>query len=151
MRVLWWASAMLAAALDTTHDEAFLFLSRCASGSLLEAAANAMDLRHMEAFPWSNAWMVLFCLLGHVSPGSTAWPLRLIFSLLAMAAAMPLACMAGGLAISWLPLAWPAALRVATWCLAMLGTCAAFMRIVHAVFSSFSAARHVAPHSSSIH
>lgn len=155
MRVLWWVSAVLAATLDATRDQALLFLSRCASGPLLETAMSAMDWQHVEAFPWSSAWMVIACVLGHSaavsSSGLGAWLRRLFFGLLAMVAAMPLACMAGGFVVSLLPPAWPSALHAAAWSLSMLGACAVFMRIAHGVSSSFSAPRHAAPHSSPIH
>ncbi|WP_028604686.1 hypothetical protein [Ottowia thiooxydans] len=153
MRVVWWVSAAIAAALDSTRDEAILFLSRCASGSLMDAALSSMDLQHITAFPWSNGWMLLFCIFGHTAgmQSTGVRPQRWIFRLAAMAAVMPLACMASAVAVSALPLAWPAGWRVAAWCLAMVGTCAALMHLVHFFPTRFSAARRAAPHSSPVH
>ena len=153
MRLVWWAGAAAAAALDSTRDEAILFLSRCASGSLWDAAVSTLDWQHITAFPWSNTWMVLFCLFGHsaLAKSSGLRPPLWVFRVVAMAVTMPLACMASAALVSVLPLGWPSALRVSAWCLSMLAGCGALMHLVHILPQRLSSARRVAPQSSPIH
>lgn len=136
MCFLWWAGAALAVILDAGRADAALFLSRCMSGSLSDAATRALDMRHVLAFPWTNAWMLAFCVLPHAGAGTStpgtrmeAWARQLVVRLLAMAAAMPLACMAGWLATSALLFAWPPAPGAMAWGSAMLGACAALIHV----------------------
>ncbi|MBH1964038.1 MAG: hypothetical protein I8H77_06865 [Comamonadaceae bacterium] len=153
MRLVWWAGAAVAAALDSTRDEAILFLSRCASGSLWDAAMSTLDWQHITAFPWSNTWMLMFCLFGHSrsEQSSGQGPQLWVFRVAAMAVTMPLACMASAALVLALPLTWPAGLRVSAWCLAMLASCAALMYLVHIFPQRISSARRAAPRSFPIH
>ncbi|WP_354442518.1 hypothetical protein [Ottowia thiooxydans] len=114
---------------------------------------STMDLQHITAFPWSNAWMLMFCLFGHSSLAQgQAWrPQLWAFRVAAMAVTMPLACMASAALVSLLPLAWPSGLRVSVWCLSMLAGCGALMHLAHTLPTRISAARRLAPRSFTIH
>ncbi|WP_415163162.1 hypothetical protein [Ottowia sp.] len=115
-------------ALDADHPQAVMALSQCISGSPADAAVHALSVAHVQALPWTAAWMLAGCLPASSCTTLHSWLDRLGLHLLLMCAAMPLACAAGWLAARALPVSWPPVQAVVAWAGVMLLACAAQMR-----------------------
>ncbi len=125
------AAAVLALALDAGGASAARLVSECTAGGMADAAARAFDARHLQAFAFSTLWMLLACVAGtSVMAGAPAAPRasRLAWRLLAMACAMPLACIAGWLAARHANALAPA-LAPFAFGAAMLACCAALLHL----------------------